>query len=466
MLILPIIIVLIFYFINGTENFTEEPHPSEIVSEEEANKMDLSITEKHTNIEKTEKKIIERKDKPIIKKPIIANLDKVKDIDFSVFKPSYNLLVSNALIQEHKDLNNLTENDNWSLDFINSLISKTNKRSKDFISINTYKEYDKFQEYITAQETYYIGNKSCLPLVGDFVLYDNDSDGIVDNISIITEYVDYKITDIAGNRWCEEHQKFEVLSETKFLSNEKILGIYRPQYNITRLEKDEHINLPMNAVDTVVSITEEEHVKILAENGIKVFARYINPEGRTPLTLEDVKLFSKYGIRTMMIYQINTSDPYKGYDKGIEFGTKALEYARALEAPTGTPIFFCCDCPSDFNGFGKVAEFINGVKDVFKGEYSVGLYGGYYVNEAMYNLGLIDAYWQCWGLSDRYISNNYDIMQWSSGHYYFEGIPYLFDANYVKNPEKVSYILEDKDGRTEELPILQRDGEKIFAENR
>ena len=93
--------------------------------------------------------------------------------------------------------------------------------------------------------------------------------------------------------------------------------------------------------------------------------------------------------------------------------------------------------------FHKVAEFLCGVRDAMQGEYSIGLYGGYYVTEAMYNIGLIDTYWQCWGFSDRYLSDNYDILQWSNGTPWFKEIPYLFDANHVKNVEAVSYILTE-----------------------
>jgi hypothetical protein len=118
-----------------------------------------------------------------------------------------------------------------------------------------------------------------------------------------------------------------------------------------------------------------------------------------------------------------------------------LEYARNLGAPKGTPIFFCCDCNNRPEFYSDLAEFLLGVKEAMQGEYGVGLYGGYYTCEAMYNMGLIDAYWQCWGFSDRYISENYDILQWSSGYYYFDEIPYKFDANHVKNVEKVSYIM-------------------------
>jgi hypothetical protein len=78
-----------------------------------------------------------------------------------------------------------------------------------------------------------------------------------------------------------------------------------------------------------------------------------------------------------------------------------------------------------------------------QGKYGVGLYGGFYTCEAMHNLGLLDAYWQCWGYSDKYLSNNLDMIQYTGGIKFFDEIPYHFDANYVKYPEKVSFIFDN-----------------------
>jgi len=468
MLILPIIIVLVIWFIPAKESSIEELQTGEIIEEEIVDKLAEAASD---NEIETVKKEIPRKEKLIIKTPIIKNLTNNKKVDFKTFNPSHNLLVSNALKQEHETPSNFSfnENNNWSLDFLIWLIHQTNKNTPNYIKTDTFRNYEEFYEYIAMHPNYYPGNKSCIPDIGDFIIYDNNLDGYFDEISIVSSYSNNKITDISGNRWCEKHSQYEVITYTQDINNKHILGIYKPQYNLTRLDDFhdiEKIGLTFNGVDTVVPITKEEYVKVLAENGIELIARYINPEGRTPLSIEEVKLFSKYGIRTMMIYQINKSDPYKGYDTGYEFGTKALEYAQNLKAPKGMPIFFCCDCNNNFASFAKVGEFINGVKDAMNGEYTVGLYGGFYTTEALHNSGVIDAYWQCWGFSDRYLSDNYDIIQYTTGRYFFNEIPYQFDANNVKNIEKISFILEDENGRIEKLPILQRDGEKILIEDR
>ena len=44
--------------------------------------------------------------------------------------------------------------------------------------------------------------------------------------------------------------------------------------------------------------------------------------------------------------------------------------------------------------------------------------------------------------SNGYVSNQYDVIQWSNDRFWFNEIPYKFKANQVVDIEKVSYILE------------------------
>lgn len=368
--------------------------------------------------------------------PAELDLESKKVLDFTTLNPSYNLLVSNALLEENntKELYiNKDNNEDWSLSFLSWCITKTNANQKTtYIPCLLTNDIQEIISFFNENNRYYIGPSGCRPITGDFIIYDMNNDKTPDRIGLVVSYdsITSELITIGAD-------DSKVVLEKKNLFNSNVFGFCRPNYNIVR---QDHANLPLNAVDTVVPIRREQDVENLAKNGVKVIARYINPEGRAPLSLEEVKMFSKYNIGTMMIYQINQDDPYKGYEKGYEFGLKALEYARNLQAPKGTPIFFCCDCTAYLDSFYKVGEFINGVNDAMQGEYSVGLYGGFYVNEAMYNIEYIDAYWQAWGLSDKYLSNNYDMIQWSGTCYPFKEIPIVFDANYVKNPEKVSFI--------------------------
>ncbi len=423
-------------------------HIQGVSNEEMTENIDINIEVSTPDVETSvsvENVDIEGNIEPAIDAEIVEELIK-PEIDYTSFNASYNKLVATAQLEQGCDSSfyyqwvknefgcNI-DNIEWSLAFLSWCSSQIGW--EDIVPI--YSDCVELELYFQSIDSYYRGSTGCWPRVGDIVLFDRDGDKIPEHAEIISYFSDGLIKTIGG---CNQVDNSFIVSESKsFVGDTTIYGICRPLYNENRVEDYYNVGLPFNAVDTVVRLTEQSYADCLAENGIEVIARYINPEGRNPLTVEEAEMYFKAGIRVMMIYQINKDDPYKGYDVGVEFGERALEYARNLGAPKGTPIFFCCDCNNRPEYFYKLADFLLGVKDVMQGEYSVGLYGGYYTCEAMYNMDLIDAYWQCWGFSDRYLSDNYDIIQWSNGQYYFDEIPYKFDANYVKNPEKVSYIL-------------------------
>lgn len=363
-------------------------------------------------------------------------------INLQEFKPSYNMIVTQALskIGETKERFDAV-NENWSIDFISwcSAISDFTDIIPNVLSI------EELKLFYESQNLFYNNAMSCYPLIGDLILLDDNNDDEADRVNIVSDYENGILYTVGGYIWCDSRNDYIVQEIMYSVEDRRIVGVCRPDYGLKKVENFSDLNFPFNAVDTVVYLKDESFAQSLAENGIKLIARYINPEGRYPLDIEEAQRYSNAGVHIMMIYQVNTDDPYKGYKKGIELGTKALEYARNLKATKGTPIFFCCDCNNRPESFNKVAEFLIGVREALNGEYGVGLYGGYYVNEAMYNLGLLDAYWQCWGFSDGYISDNFDIIQYTTGARYFEDIPYVFDANYVKKLEKVSYIMEKVD---------------------
>ena len=377
------------------------------------------------------------------------------DIDFTTFDASYNKLVYNAQSQvntnseefskwfESLDGYELTDKSDWSAIFVSWCAYKSGLTSTNTIPITDSAE--DFVIFYKDQSRFYRGVKSCLPRIGDIIIFDENRDGKPDKTGILVKaYNDDSLLEIIrGDVWRREVNEYVVEHAMYDYGDPTIYGICRPQNIIRHIDSYAEVlsSFPMNALDTVVPIRKEEHVKIMAEDGIEVIARYINPEGRTPLSKREVQMFSNYGIRSMMIYQIGKGDPYDGYDKGYLFGTRALEYARNLDATKGTPIFFCVDTPDQQEDTDKLCAFLQGARDAMQGEYGVGIYGGFYTIQAMSNAGVVDAVWQTWGFSGGYISPEYDMLQWSSSTEFWEEIPIVFDANHVKDVEKVSFIL-------------------------
>jgi hypothetical protein len=306
----------------------------------------------------------------------------------------------------------------------------------------------KMIDFYKAKGTYYHGRNNCWPLTGDIIIFDDNFDGTPDRIGLV-EYCNFdagNLVIIGGNMLNSITDEYVVATESCKTSDKRIYGYCKPENTVTKIKYNQYSStFKRNGLDTVCAITKESYVKTIADDGIEVVARYINPDGRTPLTREEAQLFSNYGVRLMMIYQVGTEDPYKGYDKGYSFGTKALQYATDIGAPKGTPIFFCCDGEDKALQRYQLARFIKGVRDAMGDNYSVGMYGPYKTVQALYNAGLIDAVWQCFGYSDNYVSDNFDAFQWSQSTYFYDNIPYPFDANDIKDVEKVSFILPYKE---------------------
>ena len=376
-----------------------------------------------------------------------------RTVDWTTMNPSENKMVTNVQLQTgannqdflrwYNGLSSTIANkqSDWST-IVVSWAAQQAGISKDNIPIvdTTQKMIDFFK----AKGKFYQGKYNCYPLVGDIIVFDDNSDGTPDRIGLV-QYCNWdagNLVVVGGNMLNSTTGKYVVGTESIKTGDKRIYGYCKPDSTIRKVNYDTYENVfRRDGLDTVMAVTDEAYVKTIADDGIKVMARYINPDGRTPLTKEEAQLFSNYGVRLMMIYQIGVDDPYKGYDKGYEFGTKALKYATDIGAPKGIPIFFCCDGLDQPTERYQLARFIKGVRDAMGGQYGVGMYGPYKTVQALHNAGLIDAVWQCFGYSDYYVSDDCDVFQWTLSTYFYNNIPLPFDANDIKDVEKVSFIL-------------------------
>lgn len=411
--------------------------PNDVVDIDNANKKHDDENNIQQSVAETDGLIVETENAT---SDVTHSRYKKENLDYRALKASYNLLAATAQLEMGNTVEEVLMNSGDAFEF--SSIGFVSWCSSQIGYENIVPIVDSVQE---LQKFYqdnglYYRTGCCYPRVGDLVLFDLDGDSIPDHVEIITIRTDSYFLTIGALP--QSNNSSLVVDESEYTTHtNEVFGFCRPNYPMTQLQKFNDSTFKFNAVDTIVAATNQYHADVLANNGIEVIARYINPESRVPLSVEEAQLYFNANVRVMMIYEVNADDPYKGYDKGVEIGRKALEYARNLGAPQGTPIFYCCDCVSDFENVDQVSAFLCGIEDVMQGEYGIGLYGGFHIVEAMHNVGLIDAYWQCWGFSAHYLSDNFDMIQYSNSYRHFKEIPYVFDANYVKNPEKVSYIL-------------------------
>ena len=309
-------------------------------------------------------------------------------------------------------------------------------------SVPTVDTPKKLVDFYKAKGTFYTkGN--CWPEVGDIVIFDDNKDGNPDRAGTVVfcNFNAGTLTVVGGKMLNEATNEYIVDTHYTKTSNTAIYGYCELEDMGKKVEYSQFSKVfKRNGVDCLLPMTKDAYLKVLKADGIEVVARYINPNGRIPLTREEAQMLSNYGIRVMMIFEIQADEPYKGYDRGYELGTRALQYATEIGTPKGMPIFFCCDCADQELQRYKIAQFIQGVRDAMGNNYGVGMYGPYKTVQALHNAGLIDAVWQCYGSSSNYVSEDYDVFQWTGGTYFYDEIPENFDADDVKNVEKVSFI--------------------------
>ena len=309
-------------------------------------------------------------------------------------------------------------------------------------SVPTVDTPKKLVDFYKAKGTFYTkGN--CWPEVGDIVIFDDNKDGNPDRAGTVVfcNFNAGTLTVVGGKMLNETTNEYIIDTHYTKTSNTAIYGYCELEDMGKKVEYSQFSKVfKRNGVDCLLPMTKDAYLKVLKADGIEVVARYINPNGRIPLTREEAQMLSNYGIRVMMIFEIQADEPYKGYDRGYELGTRALQYATEIGAPKGMPIFFCCDCADQELQRYKIAQFIQGVRDAMGDNYGVGMYGPYKTVQALHNAGLIDAVWQCYGASSNYVSEDYDVFQWTGGTYFYDEIPENFDADDVKNVEKVSFI--------------------------
>lgn len=309
-------------------------------------------------------------------------------------------------------------------------------------SVPTVDTPKKLVDFYKAKGTFYTkGN--CWPEVGDIVIFDDNKDGNPDRAGTVVfcNFNAGTLVVVGGKMLNEATNEYIIDTHYTKTSNTAIYGYCELEDMGKKVEYSQFSKVfKRNGVDCLLPMTKDAYLKVLKADGIEVVARYINPNGRIPLTREEAQMLSNYGIRVMMIFEIQADEPYKGYDRGYELGTRALQYATEIGAPKGMPIFFCCDCADQELQRYKIAQFIQGIRDAMGNNYGVGMYGPYKTVQALHNAGLIDAVWQCYGASSNYVSEDYDVFQWTGGTYFYDEIPENFDADDVKNVEKVSFI--------------------------
>lgn len=143
-----------------------------------------------------------------------------------------------------------------------------------------------------------------------------------------------------------------------------------------------------------------------------------NKAWKNCLTTQEVKDISNIGLKIVPIYQ--DGGKYIDYftsSQGKIDCQKAIDIAKKVGQPTGTPIYFAVDFDAvTTNDFKAIDEYFKSIKDTMNENlnyYSIGVYGGFFVvNEVTTKLGEGTYAWQTSSWSNNKISSISNLYQY------------------------------------------------------
>lgn len=174
----------------------------------------------------------------------------------------------------------------------------------------------------------------------------------------------------------------------------------------------------MKGIDSASPLTAQA-AELAAKLGIAFSGRYLVPSngGKNwkALTADEATHIHAAGLAIMLVWEMAADRAKGGAAAGAQDGARARQLARDMGIPAGTTIFFAVDyCPQE-SEYAAIEEYIRAA-DMACGEYTAGVYGSYYVVEAMAARGACTKFWQCVAWSGGKVSEKRHVYQylWSS----------------------------------------------------
>lgn len=156
-------------------------------------------------------------------------------------------------------------------------------------------------------------------------------------------------------------------------------------------------------IDTSARITAAQARK-MRENGLCFAGRYLGPEswGKT-VTRAEAKALHAEGISILLCYETTAERMRGGREAGAEDGSNALRYARELDVPVGTCIFFACDYNVPTGDLILCENYISAAQAALGGVYEAGCYGPEKVVSFLSDRRDCFKFWQCCAWSNQFL---------------------------------------------------------------
>jgi hypothetical protein len=133
------------------------------------------------------------------------------------------------------------------------------------------------------------------------------------------------------------------------------------------------------------------HVASLKARGVTVIARYYASSSWKRMTAPEVRTLSEAGFKLASVFEDSGKPPLT-----VEYGQHdaqiALNQARAVGQPEGTPIYFALEnLPSGYNAshLPGLKLYFQGIASVLSGHYKIGAYSNGLTLATLLDAGLI-----------------------------------------------------------------------------
>lgn len=174
-----------------------------------------------------------------------------------------------------------------------------------------------------------------------------------------------------------------------------------------------------SGIDTAarISATVAEKTKAAGQSFI---GRYLvpttGPTASKALTEDEASAIHDAGLGILLCWELTATRAKDGAAAGTSDGATAKNLARDMLVPTSAAIYFAVDYNAPARDFDKIEAYLSAAAASVQ-PYEIGVYGSYYVCEAMYLRGVTKNLWQCCAWSGSLISPHAYLYQrqWSGG---------------------------------------------------
>jgi hypothetical protein len=149
--------------------------------------------------------------------------------------------------------------------------------------------------------------------------------------------------------------------------------------------------------------------KLFISQGYTFVGRYLaDASSWKRLSLTEAKVISDSGLYIVSFMERYSDRVCEGASAGTEDGKLGLQYAKEVNQPEGSTIYYCVDCDAQSSNYDAIEAYLRAADKEIVG-YELGVYGSYSVVKEMYERGVCKKLAQtvAWSHGRKYENANF-----------------------------------------------------------